>query len=154
MWDPLPSSFPTLSLLRISLCHHEFNIVSNCHLDISSWLSYRLVKYLMSEIQSWILSSSKFVPVSVCLISTRTTIYPIVWEKHWESSLRCPFHLSHPIYLNISQGYLFFKCQHSQAIAWAIEITCEFTSIWFCSLRIHAKLNWSFQMQKQCYSQN
>lgn len=57
-------------------------------------------------------------------------------------------------YLNISQGYLFFKSQHSQAIAWAIEIACEFTSIWFCSLQIHAKLNWSFQMQKQCYSQD
>lgn len=49
-------------------------------------------------------------------------------------------HLSHQFltryYLNISQGYLFLKCQHSQAIAWAIKIGCEFTSIWFCSLQI------------------
>ena len=91
-WDSLPSSFPILSLLQISLCNHKFNIVSHCHLDISSWLSYRLVKFLMSEMQSWILSSSKFVLLSVCRVSIRTTtIYPVVWEKHWESSLLCPF---------------------------------------------------------------
>ena len=99
-----------------------------------------------------VLQSSSLLPHSFSLFCCTSRVQRQN-NRGYNSSLSFP-HLSHPIYLNISQGYLFFKCQHSQAIAWAIEIMCEFTSIWFCSLQIHAKLNWSFQMQKQCYSQN
>lgn len=109
--------------------------------------------YFQCSVSSKVLRFSlTLFPSFVVLQEYRSKIIGVI--IHFFLSLTFHIQFLTRYYLNISQGYLLFKSQHSQAIAWAIEIACEFTSIWFCSLQIHAKLNWSFQMQKQCYSQD
>ena len=121
--------------------------------DGSKFRMNQFLFYFQCSVSSKVLRFSlTLFPSFVVLQEYRSKIIGVI--IHFFLSLTFHIQFLTRYYLNISQGYLLFKSQHSQAIAWAIEIACEFTSIWFCSLQIHAKLNWSFQMQKQCYSQD
>ena len=121
--------------------------------DGSKFRMNQFLFYFQCSVSSKVLRFSlTLFPSFVVLQEYRSKIIGVI--IHFFLSLTFHIQFLTRYYLNISQGYLLFKSQHSQAIAWTIEIACEFTSIWFCSLQIHAKLNWSFQMQKQCYSQD